>query len=130
MFFFAPIPRGPCDRKNSIPIEISIPARKFQSRSKFSISIEKFNPRVSMYGALVVYRERLDRTFQSRIDRSKFSIPKATIEFFQSPGPLGINGGHAGTKKRPQLGPRTTQWFRHRVNGVGRVLYKAEPSQE
>ena len=91
------LPRGPCDRKNSIPIEnfnpgskISIPARNFQSRSKFSISIENFNPRVSIYGALdVVYTEGLDRKFQSTIDRSKFSIPKAAIEFFQSPGPLG-----------------------------------------
>ena len=72
------------------------PDRKFQSRleifnpgSKFSISIENFNPRVSIYGALVVYREGLDRKFQSTIDRSKFSIPKAAIDFFQSPGPLG-----------------------------------------
>ena len=72
------------------------PDRKFQSRleifnpgSKFSISIENFNPRVSIYGALVVYREGLNRKFQSTIDRSKFSIPKAAIDFFQSPGPLG-----------------------------------------
>ena len=55
----------------------------------FSISIENFNPRVSIYGALVVYREGLDRKFQSTIDRSIFSIPKAAIDFFQSPGPLG-----------------------------------------
>ena len=33
-----------------------------------------------------------DRKFQSTIDRSKFSIPKAAIEFFQSPGPLGSRG--------------------------------------
>ena len=56
---------------------------------KFSISIKNFNPRISIYGALVVYREGLDRKFQSTIDRSKFSIPKAAIEFFQSPGPPG-----------------------------------------
>ena len=36
-----------------------------------------------------MYREGLDRKFQSTIDRSKFSILKAAIEFFQSPGPLG-----------------------------------------
>ena len=47
-----------------------------------------------MHGALVVYREGLDRKFQSTIDRSKFSIPKAAIEFFQSPGPLGIEGNY------------------------------------
>ena len=58
--------------------------RNFQSRSKFSIPIENFNPRVSIYGALVVYRKGLDRKFQSTIDRSKFSIPKAAIEFFNS----------------------------------------------
>ena len=82
---------GPAIEKIQSRSKISIPARKFQSRSKFSISIEKFNPRVSIYGALVVYRERLDRKFQSKIDRSKFSIPKATIKFFQSPGPLGFS---------------------------------------
>ena len=83
------IPRGPCDRKNSIPIE------NFNLGLKFSVSIEnftldrKFQSRgVSIYGALLVYREGLDRKFQSTIDRSKFSIPKAAIEFFQSPGPL------------------------------------------
>ena len=36
-----------------------------------------------------MYKEGLDQKFQSTIDRSKFSIPKAAIEFFQSPGPLG-----------------------------------------
>ena len=74
------------DRKSQSRLEI------FNFRSNFSISIENFNPRVSIYGALVVYREGLDRKFQSTIDRSKFSIPKAAIEFFQSPGPLGKGG--------------------------------------
>ena len=36
-----------------------------------------------------MYREGLDGKCQSIIDRSKFSIPKAAIEFLQSPGPLG-----------------------------------------
>ena len=83
-------PEGPAIEKNQSRSKISIPARNFQSRSKFSISIENFNPRVSIYGALVVYREGLDQKFQSTIDRSKFSIPKAAIEFLQSPGPLGF----------------------------------------
>ena len=82
-------PEGPAIEKIQSRLKISIPARNFQSRSKISISIEKFNPRVSIYGALVVYKEGLDRKFQSTIDRSKFSIPKAAIEFFQSSGPLG-----------------------------------------
>ena len=37
------------------------------------------------------YREGLDRKFQSTIDRSKYSIPKAEIEFFRSLGPLGFH---------------------------------------
>ena len=82
-------PEGPAIEKIQSRSKISIPARNFQSRSKISISIENFNPPVSIYGALVVYKEGLDRKFQSTIDRSKFSIPKAAIEFFQSPGPLG-----------------------------------------
>ena len=84
-----PIPEGPAIEKIQSRSKISIPARNFQSRSKFLIPIENFNPRVSIYGVLVVYREGLDRKFQSTIDRSKFAIPKAAIEFFQSPGPLG-----------------------------------------
>ena len=85
-------PEGPAIEKNQSRSKISIPARNFQSRLKFSISIENFNPRVSIYGALVVYREGLDRKFQSTIERLKFSIPKAAIDFFQSPGPLGNLG--------------------------------------
>ena len=84
-----PSPEGPAIEKIQSRSKISIPARIFQSRSKFSISIENFNPRVSIYGALVVYTEGVDRKFQSTIVRSKFSIPKAAIEF-QSPGPLGL----------------------------------------
>ena len=84
-------PRGPCDRKNSIPIE------NFNPGLKFSISIENFNldrkfqsRGVSIHGgASWCYRKGLYRKFQSTIDRSKYSIPKAAIEFFQSPGPLG-----------------------------------------
>ena len=86
-----PFPEGPAIEKIQSRSKIPIPARNFQSRSKFSISIENFNPRVSIYGALVVYREGLDRKCQSTIDRSKFSIPKAAIEFIQSPGPLGLH---------------------------------------
>ena len=84
------LPRGPCDRKNSIPIE------NFNPGIEFSISIENFNldgqfqsRGVSVYGPSWCYREGLDRKFQSTIDRSKFSIPKAAIELFQSPGPVG-----------------------------------------
>ena len=64
-------------------------SKKCNPGLKFSISIEHFNPGVSIYGALLVYREGLDQKFQSTIDRSKISIPKAAIESFQSPGPLG-----------------------------------------
>ena len=88
-------PEGPAIEKIQSRSKISIPARNFQSRSKFSISIENFNPRVSIYGALVVYREGLDRKFQSTIDRSKFSIPKAAIEFFHATATneSGLSGG-------------------------------------
>ena len=83
-------PRGPCDRKNSIPIE------NFNPGSKFSIPIEIFN---------------LDRKFQSlsfhlrgprsvqRRARSKISIHDRSLEIFNPegrdrifsipPGPLG-----------------------------------------
>ena len=70
-------PRGPCDRKNSIPIE------NFNLGSKFSISIEIFN---------------LDRIFQSpsfhlqgprsvqRRARSKISIHDRSLEIFNPEG--------------------------------------------
>ena len=86
------LPRGPCDRKNQSRSKISIPAWNFQSRSKITISIANFNPAVFLFtGPSWCFREGLDRKFQSTIDRSKFSIPKAAIDFFQSPGPLGKN---------------------------------------
>ena len=75
-------PEGPAIEKIQSRSKISILARKFQSRSKFSSAIENINPGVSIYVALVVYREGLDRKFQSTIDRSKLSIPKAAIDFF------------------------------------------------
>ena len=70
--------------KTLIPIEnFTILAWDFQSRSKISISAQELQSRcISTYGAIVVYREGLDRKFQSTIDRSKFSIPRAAIEFF------------------------------------------------
>ena len=49
---------------------------------KISISIKNFNLGVSIYGALLGYREGLDRKFQSTINRSTFSIPKAAIKIF------------------------------------------------
>ena len=56
-----------------------------------------------------MYREGLDRKFQSTIDRSKFffrskfSIPKAAIEFFQSPGPLGMAFGEGDAAKQKSV---------------------------
>ena len=85
-------PRGPCDWKNSIPIDrvkfsihaieivnlrlkISIPTLIFPTEGAlFSISIEMFN---------------LDWKFQSEIGRLKVSIPERNLEIFQSLGPLG-----------------------------------------
>ena len=86
------MPRGPCDRKNSIPIENFNPGLKVSiSIENFNLEIENFNPAVFLFtGPSWCFREGLDRTFQSMIDRSKFSIPKAAIEFFQSLGPLGV----------------------------------------
>ena len=72
-----PKPTGPCDRKNSIPIE------NFNPGSKFSIPIEIFN---------------LDRKFQSpsfhlrgprsvqRRARSKISIHDRSLEIFNPEG--------------------------------------------
>ena len=75
---------------------------KTQSQSinpilKISISIEnwnldqKFQSRsVSIYGALLVLQRRARSKISIHdLDRSKFSIPKVAIDFFQSPGPLG-----------------------------------------
>ena len=86
--FFIGGPEGPAIDKIQSRSKMSFLAWKFQSRSKFSISIEDFNPGVFIYGALLVYREGLDQKFQFPIDRSKFSIPKAAFDIFPSLGPL------------------------------------------
>ena len=73
------------------------PDQKFQSwlenfnpRSKFSSATENFNPRSFHFrGPRSVQKRARSKKIQSAIDHSKFSIPKAAIEFFQSPGPLG-----------------------------------------
>ena len=91
-----PFPRGPCDRKISIPIE------NFNPGSKFSIPIENFN---------------LDRKFQSpsfhlrgsrgvqRRARSKISIHDRSLEIFNPegrdrifsiPGPSGLLSPDSG----------------------------------
>ena len=88
LYLVASPPRGPCDRKKFNP------DRKFQSwleivnpGSKISISIENFNPAVFPFPRPSwCYREGLDRKCQSTIDRSKFSIPKAAITFFNPRG--------------------------------------------
>ena len=96
-------PRGPCDRKNPIPIE------NFNPGLRFSIPIEHFS---------------LDRRFQSRCfylrgtpgvqrrARSKISIPDRSLEVFNPegrdrifsiPGPSGRGGGNG---RRGGLGLR------------------------
>ena len=71
------LPRGPCDRKNSIPIEnfnpgskFSILDRKFQSRSKNSI------PELLLRGTPGVQRRA----------RSKISIHDRSLELFNPEG--------------------------------------------
>ena len=115
-------PRAPCDRKNSIPIENFNPCLKFSTPIEFFKRDRKFQSRVSIYGALVVYREGLDRKFQSTIDRSKFSIPKAAIEFFQSPGPLGTLGASNKNNKLNFLWPKTA--------GLGPRFWPQNPLKE
>ena len=60
----------------------------WRSKIKFnpienSISLEVFNPGVSICGALLVYGKGLDRKIQYVIERSKISFPKSPIERFQ-----------------------------------------------
>ena len=87
------IPRGPCDRKNSIPIENFNPGLNFQSRSNISISIDNFNPGVSICGALLCTEKGLienfnprsiARNFQSRRPRSIFFNPRPSGLFSKS----------------------------------------------
>ena len=101
------LPRGPYDWKNSIPTDrVKFPihtlqifnpyAWKFQSRLKFSISIENFNPDLDnsphkgalLCGSVEIFN--LDWKFQSEIGRLKISIPEQNLEIFQSLGPLGF----------------------------------------
>ena len=73
-----PKPRGPCDRKNSIPIE------NFNPGLQFAISIENVNLdrnfqscSVSIYRALLVLQRRA---------RSKISIHDRSLEIFNPEG--------------------------------------------
>ena len=66
------------------------PDRKFQSwleifnlNRKLQSWLEMFNPVVFLFtGPSWCYRDGLDQNFQSTIDRSKFSILNARIDFF------------------------------------------------
>ena len=85
-----PIPRGPSDRKNSIPIE------SFNPGLKFSISVENSNLDrkfqscdVSIYGALLVLQRRARSEISIHDQSLEIFNPEAAIKFFQSLGPLG-----------------------------------------
>ena len=71
-----------CQRMSGNTLLCNTLALADQSQSKNSSAIENFNPGVSFSGAPLVYRKGLDRKFQSTIDRSQLSSPKAAIEFF------------------------------------------------
>ena len=128
-------PRGPCDRKNSIPIE------NFNPGSKISIPIEIF---------------KRDRKFQSRIfhlrgphsvqkrARSKISIHDRSLEIFNPegcdrifsiPGPSGVTSsllcvfrgvGRCGAFSNL---PLTATWVRIELNAPSRrsATFRAGP---
>ena len=84
------VPRGPCDRKNSIPI------KNFNPGLNISISIEIFNldrkfqsRGISIHGALLVLQRRA-RSKISIHDRSpEIFNPEGRDRIFSIPGPSG-----------------------------------------
>ena len=98
------------DRKFQSWLEIFNPDRKFQSRSKISIPVFLFT------GHSWCTEKGSIEKFQSPIDRSKFSIPKAAIEFFQSPD---LRVGKKNPRKEKTKKSKKSKERKDRVKGVG-----------
>ena len=77
ILFLVSVPRGPCDRKKSIPIE------NFNPGSKFSIPIEIFNLNRKFQSPSFYLRG--PRSVQRRA-RSKISIHDRSLEIFNPKG--------------------------------------------